>query len=69
MASHAREDVMRNDHTYSRRAVIAGLAAVPAFSATTAGADADIALIALARKLNAASQALDQAVLLDGSSE
>ena len=64
---------MRNDHTFSRRAVIAGFAAVPTFSATTVVADADIALIALVRKLNAASQALDQAVIgsptLVGSSE
>ena len=65
---------MRNDHTFSRRAVIAGFAAVPTFSASTAFADTDIALIALVRKLNAASQALDQAAVigsppLDGSSE
>jgi hypothetical protein len=69
MASHARVDVMRSDHTYSRREVIEGLAAVPAFFLTTAGADADIARIALGRELNAASQTLDQAVSLDGSSE
>ena len=52
---------MRNDHTFSRRAVIAGFAAVPTFAATTAVADADMALIALGRKLTAAIQALDQA--------
>jgi parallel beta-helix repeat protein len=48
--------MLRNDHTFSRRAVIAGFAAVPTLSATTALADADSVL-------NAASQALDQVVI------
>jgi hypothetical protein len=56
---------VRNDQTISRRVVIACFAAIPTFSASTVVADANIALIALGRKLNAASQALDQA----GSSE
>src|SRR5262245_36635784 len=63
---------MRRDHTFSRRAVVAGLAVAPTLSATTAVANADMALIALGRKLNAtrtASQVLDQEPqTLDGSS-
>lgn len=47
---------MCNDLTFSRRALIAGLAAAPTFSVTIAVAHIDIALIALGRKLNVASQ-------------
>jgi len=57
---------MRNHHTLSRRAVIAGFAAASTFSANSAFADANLALI---RNSHAASQALDQAVLNDASSK
>jgi hypothetical protein len=56
---------MRNDHKFSRRVVIAGFAAIPALTATTAVNDADMTLIALGRKPNMAGQTPDQT----GSSE
>ena len=65
---------MRNNHTFSRRAVIAGFATVPAFSVTRASVDGDAAPpMALARKLNETGQPVDQTVtecpVLDKSSE
>jgi len=51
---------MRKDHNFSRRAVVAGLAVVPTLSATKAVADAEMAVIALGRTLNAVSQATGQ---------
>ena len=51
---------MRDDHTFSRRAVMAGFAAIPTLSATTAAANAHMSLFALGQKLNAVSQATGQ---------